>query len=63
MGPMDPITTTRINLTHTLRMAGLALPRTILDIPFICKHLKENGSRGDVRNIKETWREKRNRMT
>ena len=57
MGPMDPITTTRINLTHTLRMAGLALPRTILDIPFICKHLKENGSGGDVRNIKETWRE------
>ena len=57
MGPMDPITITRTNLTQTLRKAGLALPSTVLDIPFIAEQLMESGSRGDSRNIGEIWRE------
>lgn len=57
MGPMDPITTTRINLTNTLRKAGLALPSRVLHIPFVCEHLEKNESRGDDRKIGEISRE------
>ena len=57
LGPMDPVTTTRTDLTHALRKAGLALPSRVLDIPFIREVMEENRSRRDVKNIEEILRE------